>query len=194
MACRERTDLGLLALRLGTGGILIAHGTQKLFGWFGGRGLKGAAGAMHAMGFRPGLPNAAIAGLSESGSGLLLTLGAATPAAGAAAVGAMSAAVAVHKPSGFFNSGGGYEYPAFLALAATGLAITGPGRISIDHATGNRLNSPKVFAGAYALSAVAAMGVLRRRAKVMAAQATAKAQAAAKEEEVSPEEAVAELP
>ena len=95
-----RTDLGLLALRLGTGGILIAHGTQKLFGWFGGRGPEGAAATMHAMGFRPGLPNALMAGLGETSGGTLLALGAATPAGGAAALGAMSAAVAVHRHPG----------------------------------------------------------------------------------------------
>lgn len=174
MASRElRTDLGLLALRLGTGGILIAHGTQKLLGWFGGRGPKATAATMHKMGFRHGLPNALMAGLSETASGTLLGLGAATPAGGAATLGAMSAAVAVHRPSGFFNSTGGYEYPAFLALAATGLAVAGPGRFSIDHATDNRLNTPAVLLGAFAVSALAATEVLRRRTKVMAAQAAA---------------------
>ena len=165
MTYRIRTDLGLLALRLGTGGVLIAHGTQKLFGWFGGRGLKGTAGAMHAMGFRPGLPNAALAGLGEAGGGLLLALGAATPAGGAAAAGAMSAAVEVNRPNGFFTSDGGFEYPAFLALAATSLAISGPGRFSVDNATGNRLNTPATLAGAYAASALAATAVLWWRTK-----------------------------
>ncbi|MEY9906058.1 putative oxidoreductase [Catenulispora sp. MAP12-49] len=188
MACGTRTDLGLLALRLGTGGVLIAHGTQKLFGWFGGRGLKGAAAGMHAMGFRPGLPNALMAGLGEAGGGALLALGAATPAGGAAAIGAMAAAVEVHRPKGFFNSTGGYEYPAFLGLAAAGLAVTGPGRYSVDHATGNRLNSPGILVGAFALSAAAAAEVLRRRTRVVAAQA------AAEQEKAEAEAAVAELP
>lgn len=171
MSRGAHTDLGLLALRLGIGGVLIAHGTQKLFGWFGGRGLKAAAGAMDAMGFRPGLPNAVMAGLGEAGGGALLALGAATPLGGAAAVGAMSAAVEVHRPGGFFNHSGGYEYPAFLGLAATGLALAGPGRISVDHATGNRLNTPAVLLGAFAASTAAATAVLRRRATAVAGQA-----------------------
>ncbi|WP_194899159.1 DoxX family membrane protein [Catenulispora pinisilvae] len=190
MPGRVRTDLGLLALRVGTGGVLIAHGTQKLFGWFGGRGLTAAAGGMDKMGFRPGLPNAVAAGLGEAGGGLLLALGAATPAAGAAAVGAMSAAVEVHRPAGFFNSAGGYEYPAFLALAAAGLGLAGPGRFSVDHATGNRLNTPAVLAGAFAGSALAASVVLRRRARVVAERSAAEA----KEDEAAEAEAVAELP
>jgi putative oxidoreductase len=192
MACGVRTDLGLLALRLTTGGVLIAHGTQKLFGWFGGRGIKGAAGGMHAMGFRPGLPNAVAAGLGEAGGGLMLALGAATPAAGAAAIGAMSAAVEVHRPAGFFNSSGGYEYPAFLGLAAAGLGLAGPGRFSVVHATGNRMNTPAVLAGAFTASSLAALVVLTRRAHVVAAQADAAPDEAESEEAVA--EAVAELP
>ena len=188
MSHGARTDLGLLALRLGTGGVLMAHGAQKLFGWFGGHGLKATAGAMDAMGFRPGMPNAVMAGLGEAGGGLLLALGAATPAGGAAAVGAMSAAVEVHRPSGFFNHSGGYEYPAFLGLAATGLALAGPGRISVDHATGNRLNTAGVLLSAFTAGTAAAMVVLRRRASALAAQTESK------EDKERVEEAEKELP
>lgn len=49
----------------------------------------------------------------------------------------MAGAAAVHTPNGFFNQEGGYEYAATLALAATGLAVTGPGRLSLDHALGH---------------------------------------------------------
>jgi putative oxidoreductase len=170
MSCRVRTDLGLLALRLGTGGVLIAHGTQKLFGWFGGRGLKGAAGAMDAMGFRPGLPSALMAGLGETAGGALLALGAATPIGGAMAVGTMSAAVEVSRPNGFFNNTSGYEYPAVLALAATSLAVAGPGRFSVDRATGDRLNTPATLVGAFVVNTLAAVVVLKRRAKALAAE------------------------
>jgi putative oxidoreductase len=193
MACGVRTDLGLLALRLGTGGILIAHGTQKLFGWFGGHGLKGTAGGMHAMGFRPGLPNAVAAGLGEAGGGLLLALGAATPVGGAAAVGAMSAAVEVHRPSGFFNSGGGFEFPALIGLVAASLGLSGPGRFSIDRATGDRMNTPATVVGAFAVCTVAALTVLRRRTQVLAEQQAApEGDEAAVAEAAS--EAMAELP
>ncbi|MGH3325706.1 MAG: DoxX family protein, partial [Streptomyces sp.] len=70
-----RQDVGLLALRLGTGGVLIAHGTQKLFGWFGGPGLEGAGQFMEQIGFRPGRRNALASGLGEAGGGALLALG-----------------------------------------------------------------------------------------------------------------------
>ncbi|MEW2397046.1 DoxX family membrane protein [Streptomyces sp. NPDC046862] len=130
----NRHDLGLLLLRLGTGGVLAAHGTQKLFGWFGGHGIEGTGAFMESVGYEPGKASARASGLAETGGGTLLALGLATPAAGAAAAGAMAGAAAVHTPNGFFNTEGGYEYAATLGLAAAGLAITGPGRLSLDHA------------------------------------------------------------
>ncbi|GGT34904.1 hypothetical protein GCM10010243_09400 [Streptomyces matensis] len=107
MTCYDRRDLGLLLLRLGTGGVLAAHGTQKLFGWFGGGGIEGTGQFMDSIGYAPGKVSAAAAGVAETGGGLLLALGLATPAAGAAAAGAMAGASAVHTPNGFFNQEGG---------------------------------------------------------------------------------------
>ncbi|NBE56909.1 DoxX family protein [Streptomyces boluensis] len=171
MGCLNRKDLGLLAIRLGTGAVLVAHGSQKLFGWFGGGGLDGTAQAMEAMGFRPGRQSALAAGLGEAGGGVLLALGAATPAAGAAAAGAMSGAVAVHSKSGFFAMQGGYEYPAYLGFVAAGLGLSGPGRYSVDHFTRHRLDRPVMLGLAFAASAVAAAAVVGRRERAMAAPA-----------------------
>ncbi|MET9297467.1 DoxX family membrane protein [Streptomyces sp. NPDC003077] len=165
MTHTRRHDLGLLALRLGAGGVLFAHGTQKLFGWFGGHGLDGTAGAMEQMGFRPAKQSALAAGLGEAGGGTLLALGLATPAAGAAAAGAMAGAVSVHAPAGFFVTSGGYEYPAFLGYVAAALGLAGPGRYSVDHATGHRLNRPWLVLAAFTGSAAAACSVVRRRAR-----------------------------
>jgi putative oxidoreductase len=47
-------DVALLVLRLVLGGVFIAHGAQKLFGWFGGPGLKGTAGFFDQLGIKPG--------------------------------------------------------------------------------------------------------------------------------------------
>ncbi|MGW0753306.1 DoxX family protein [Streptomyces sp. NPDC002587] len=160
----NRRDLALLALRAGTGAVLIAHGTQKLFGWFGGAGLEGTAAAMEHMGFRPGRQSAIAAGLGEAGGGALLILGLATPAAGAAAAGAMAGAVSVHAPAGFFNQGGGFEYPAFLGFTAAAVGLAGPGRYSIDHATGHYFDQRWTVLLAFAASAVAAGAVVAKRA------------------------------
>ncbi|WP_344518276.1 DoxX family membrane protein, partial [Streptomyces rectiviolaceus] len=61
-SCFDRRDLGLLLLRVGTGGVLAAHGAQKLFGWFGGHGIEGTGAFMESIGFAPGKANAVIAG------------------------------------------------------------------------------------------------------------------------------------
>ncbi|MGW3088942.1 DoxX family protein [Streptomyces sp. NPDC001108] len=169
MPCFDRRDLGLLVLRVGTGAVLAAHGTQKLVGWFGGGGIEGTTAAMEAMGFHPPKHSAVAAGLGEAGGGALLALGLATPAAGAAAAGAMAGAVAVHAPAGFFAQGGGYEYPAFLGFTAAAIGLIGPGRCSLDHVTGHVLNRPWTVALAFAGSAVAAAAVVGRRARGRAA-------------------------
>ncbi|MEU9008047.1 DoxX family membrane protein, partial [Streptomyces sp. NPDC048551] len=153
MTCSNRRDLALLALRTGTGAVLIAHGAQKLFGWFGGAGLAGTAAAMEHMGFTPGRESAIAAGLGEAGGGALLVLGLATPAAGAAAAGAMAGAVAVHAPAGFFAQSGGFEYPAFLGFTAAAVGLAGAGRYSVDHATGHVFDRPWMVALAFAGSA-----------------------------------------
>ncbi|MFJ8541930.1 DoxX family protein [Streptomyces sp. NPDC093586] len=174
MTCYDRRDLGLLLLRLGTGGVLAAHGAQKLLGWFGGGGLEGTGQAMEAMGYTPGRASATAAGLAEAGGGLLLALGLATPAAGAAAAGAMAGAAAVHAPNGFFAQSGGYEYAASLGLTATGLAVTGPGRLSLDHALGHAVNRNWMVPAAFAATAAATTVVIGARNKRMREAAEAK--------------------
>ena len=114
--------------RVALGGVLVAHGSQKLFGWFGGGGIEGTSKGMHAMGFRPAKPSAI--GVGEAGAGVALALGLATPAAGAAAATTMGVAASVHAPNGFFATEGGLEYPALLGLAAASFTIGGPGPFS----------------------------------------------------------------
>ncbi|WUD76730.1 DoxX family protein [Streptomyces sp. NBC_00510] len=163
MPTNRRKDLGLLALRLGTGSVLFAHGAQKLFGWFGGHGLEGTGEAMESMGFRPGRRSALASGLAEAGGGTLLALGLATPAAGAAAAGGMAGAVSVHLPAGFFSASGGFEHPAFLGFTAAAIGIAGPGRYSLDHLTGDVLDCSWTVVASFAASAVAAAVVISRR-------------------------------
>ncbi|BBB01833.1 hypothetical protein RVR_9423 [Actinacidiphila reveromycinica] len=173
MGSAYRKDIGLLALRLGAGSALFAHGAQKLFGWFGGGGLAATAGAMEHMGFRPGRPAAVAAGLGEAGGGALLALGLATPAAGAAAAGAMAGAVAVHAPAGFFAMSGGFEHPALLGWTAASLGLAGPGRFSLDHATGHCLDRPWVIAAAFGAAALAAAAVVTTRNRAVSEDASA---------------------
>ncbi|MCZ2404609.1 DoxX family membrane protein [Paenarthrobacter sp. Z7-10] len=165
--------------RVALGGVLVAHGSQKLFGWFGGGGIEGTSQGMHAMGFRPAKSSAVLAGLGEAGAGLALALGLATPAAGAAAATTMGVAASVHAPNGFFATDGGLEYPAVLGLAAVSFALGGAGKVSLDSLTGHLFDRPWMRVAALAVIP-AAIGIqLSRRSKTLAADASSTAAAAA---------------
>lgn len=169
MTTTDSRDLGLLALRLGVGATLVAHGTQKLFGWFGGNGLAGTGAFFDSVGFSPGRTNAALAGLGEAGGGSLLVLGLATPAAGAAAAGTMAVAATMHTPNGFFAQNGGYEYPAMLGLTSAALALGGPGQLSLDAVLGHRADRSWMRLVGLAGVPVAAALVIRRRTAALQA-------------------------
>src|SRR5512132_1103342 len=79
-------------VRIATGLLLVPHGTQKLFGWFGGYGI---AGTEQFFATKLGLPPwvAVLAGLVEFGGGLLLALGLVTRVAAALVVGLMTVAI-----------------------------------------------------------------------------------------------------
>src|SRR3954447_25169144 len=126
-------DLGRLALRGVVGPVMVGHGTQKLFGWFGGHGPDATGGAFEQMGLRPGKRHALTADAVEAGSGLLLVLGALTPVAAAGVIGTMVTAIRkVHGKNGPWVTEGGYEYNLLLILTMYALAENGPGPLSVD--------------------------------------------------------------
>ena len=168
----HRQDLGLLIFRAGLGTTLAVHGSQKLFGWFGGHGIEATSGGMQAMGFLPPRISALMAGLGEAGGGTLLALGLATPVAGAAAASTMLAAGSVHKPAGFFAMEGGYEYNLILGLGGAALALGGPGHYSLDRLLGDRLNRPWMAATALAVFGSASAAIVARRAKALESAAS----------------------
>lgn len=124
--------IGLLLLRLAVGLTLAAHGSQKLFGWFGGSGLDASAEGFTALGYPAGTLMAWVAGLTEFCGGLGLAAGLLTPLAAAACTGTMINAVGALWDYGFFNSNGGYEYPFIMGVAVAAIALTGPGRYAAD--------------------------------------------------------------
>ena len=131
----RRMNFGRLLLRLTIGSIFIEHGTQKLFGWFGGHGPEGTAQFFESVGLRPGRPHALAAGTAESGGGLLLALGAATPAAAIALSSVMLTALrTVVWRDGIKVGSGGYEL--LLLSGALALVDLGPGDLSIDALAG----------------------------------------------------------
>src|ERR1700761_7569259 len=125
--------IGRLLLRATVGGFFVGHGTQKLFGAFGGQGLNETANGFDSMGIRPGKAQAILAGVGETAGGAATALGYRTPLASSALVASMLTAVhKVHFKNGPWAQQGGYEYNAVLAAAAVALAEVGPGPISLD--------------------------------------------------------------
>jgi putative oxidoreductase len=150
--------VGLLLLRLVVGAIFIGHGTQKLFGWFGGGGPEGTAGMVGSLGYRSSRAMALLLGVAEACGGLLVLLGLFTPIGCVAIIAVMTNAIlAVHAPKGFWNTRGGFEFPLTLLTVAAVLGFTGPGRISIDKAMGLIFHGP--ITGAIVLLAGLLAGV-----------------------------------
>jgi putative oxidoreductase len=129
--------IALLIARLVLGGGIFAHGAQKLFGWFGGYGIKGTGGWMESMGFKPGNLFAAAAGLGEAGGGLLTALGIGGPIGPALIIMVMIVAIlTVHLKNGFWQANSGYELNTMYISGALILAFVGFGPYSLDTALG----------------------------------------------------------
>ncbi|GED52843.1 oxidoreductase [Brevibacillus borstelensis] len=125
-------DVGLLIIRLVVGLTFAAHGTQKLFGWFGGHGLKGTGGWFESIGMKPGVAMALMAGLSELIGGLLFAAGVGTWVGAVLIIGTMLVAIVkVHGPNGYWATQNGYEYNLTLIAVALGVALIGPGAYTL---------------------------------------------------------------
>lgn len=126
-------NFGRLLLRLVVGGLFVGHGTQKLFGWFGGPGLEGTTGMMKNLELEPARDNAVASSATEAVGGAMIATGTLTPFAAAGLMGAMITAIRkVHFTKGLWNSGGGYEFNLVLLAALFYLAENGPGGASVD--------------------------------------------------------------
>jgi putative oxidoreductase len=151
--------IGRLLLRLVVGGFFVGHGTQKLFGWFGGYGLDGTAGFFEQLGLRPGRRHAIAAGAAEAGGGALLVAGLATPAAASVLTATMLTAIhRVHLKNGPWSTNGGYEYNVVLIAAVLALAEVGPGDLSLDNALGTEREGPFWALAALVTGAIGALG------------------------------------
>jgi len=133
----QNTDMAALLLRLALGTMFVAHGLLKLMVFT----LPGTVGFFESVGF-PGWM-AYIVTFAEIGGGVLLLAGVAVPAVSIALLPVLLGAVYVHFGSGwvFSNANGGWEYPAFLAVAAIVQALLGPGRFALQTPITARLQS-----------------------------------------------------
>src|SRR5215208_43642 len=157
-------NFGRFVLRAVVGGFFIGHGTQKLFGWFGGHGPAGTGQFFESIGLRPGRRNALAAGAAEAGGGALLAAGLATPAAaGSLAAVMLTAMRKVHLKNGPGVTSGGYEYTAVVLAAPGASAELGPGSWSLDAALGTEKNGTGWGVAALALGAAGSALALRSR-------------------------------
>lgn len=137
------SGIGILLLRVVLGLTFMGHGSQKLFGWFGGSGWQGMKGMISHMGLRPVWFWALVSSLSEFGGGLLVLLGFLSPLGSLAILAVMlTAIIKVHWSAGFWNSKNGLEFPLMNLTAALALGLTGPGMYSLDTAFGFGLPEP----------------------------------------------------
>ena len=149
---------GLLLLRVVVGLAFVGHGTQKLFGWFGGYGPQGTGGFFASLGYRASVPMAVVTGLCEAGGGTLLALGFATPLAGALLAIVMFNAIGSVTFKRTFMLGSELEI-AYLTVAVS-LAAIGPGRFSIDRAIGWDGNISGLWWGVAALVAAGVISLV----------------------------------
>jgi len=139
-------DTGLLILRVTIGLLFVGHGSQKLFGAFGGPGMTKFTGVIEKQGFRPAPLWAWASALAEFGGGLLMTLGLFTPIAAALIISVMVMAIAkVHGSKGLWNTQGGYEFNLTLIAIATTLGLIGPGVWALDSVLGVPMMGVSLF-------------------------------------------------
>ena len=130
-------SIAFFLIRLFLGVAIAAHGTQKLFGWFGGYGLAGTGGFFESIGFRPGRTFAILASTGEIAAGLLTIFGLGGALGPALVVMVMLVAIlTVHAANGFFQTNNGWELNGFYIATAAAIAYAGNGSISLDSLVG----------------------------------------------------------
>ncbi|WP_341520436.1 DoxX family protein [Pseudomonas sp. G.S.17] len=133
-----RAGYGLTIVRILVGIIFIAHGSQKLFGAFGGYGLEGTGQYMASLGLNPGYLMALLSGSAEFFGGLGLVIGLlARPAAVVLALTLVVAIFSVHISHGLFMANNGYEFALALLGGVIAVLIEGAGKASVDRAIGD---------------------------------------------------------
>jgi putative oxidoreductase len=143
-------DLAAFVLRGVLGFVFIAHGGQKLFGWFGGGGVHGTTAFFRLVGIPAPDVFAYVVAITEFFGGALLVAGLLTFVAALGLLIDMAVAIATvsHAFSFFSQTKVGYGWELNLALMAlaAALLIMGPGAWSVDAALGLTRRAPPAIA------------------------------------------------
>lgn len=124
------TDFGLLLLRFALAAVFIAHGGQKVFGWWDGDGLAQTVTKMSSGGIPVFLVYTAA--FTEFFGGVAVLIGLLTRLASLGLAITMAVAMfKVHFAKGFFLADKGYEYTLVLLLLSLGLMLIGPGKLAL---------------------------------------------------------------
>ncbi len=129
-ASLDRFMLPMLRIVLGL--ILIPHGCQKLFGWFGGAGFVRFTQIFEGIGYKPGAFWVSVVALTELVGGLMLVFGFFTRFAALGVVIFMINAVWFTSAKGFFWTAGGSEFSLLLLAVALVYLVKGSGEYSVD--------------------------------------------------------------
>lgn len=127
-------DIALLIIRIVLGVTIIGHGTQKLFGWFGGNGLVKTANFFESLSIKPGIPMVYLATLSEMIGGLFFALGFLTTLAAVLIIGTMVVAIiTLTGKNGYWITDNGAEYNILIITVCVAVIISGPGIYAFDY-------------------------------------------------------------
>lgn len=126
----------ILMFRLWLGIIFIGHGSQKLLGWFGGRGFGMTIENWET---NMGIPNflGYLAIFAEFFGGIGMIIGFITRFWALGIMSVMSVAISLGISGGFFNPKG-IEFPLTLFITAFLIFLYGPGRFSVDSQMNNK--------------------------------------------------------
>ncbi len=125
-------NLGLFLIRAMLAVVFLFHGSQKLFGAFGGYGLDGTSQWMSSIGIPMPYVSALLAALAETLGGVALATGLFfRPMLVPLAFTMVVAAFVGHGGKGFDAAAGGMEYPLTLLTVVVGLIFTGPGALRL---------------------------------------------------------------
>lgn len=126
----HNVEWAMFCVRLLVGITFVFHGAQKLFGAWGGPGLKGWTGYV-AQGMGMPAPAAALAAIFEFFGGVLVLLGIA-PQVGAAMTGSvMLVAVLTRLKGGYADMENGFQYSLNMLLASLAIILGGGGALAL---------------------------------------------------------------